>query len=197
MNEIKKYYEINETTARTAHNMMSMRDYKENETTNAYKEEVDQVWDLVKRVIKKRPKKEEQALKLFDRFSKNLSYYYNRESEIGTRCPSVLVCGAGNFPTRKKEKQVTAWENNHNFYNEKVKKIKEKIEGLIYGNDIIKSSDNDAIEALEEKLQKRKEHHEWMKDVNKALRIKDEDKKKQKILELCKDDQLAEQIMKL
>ena len=194
---MKKYYEINETTARTAHNMMSMRDYKDNETTNAYKTEVDRVYEILQRVIKKRPKKADQALILFDRFSKNLAYYYNRESEIGTRCPSVLICGSGNFPTRKKEKQVEAWEKNHEFYKEKVEAVKEKLERLEFCQEIVKSSDDDAIEVLEEKLRKRKENHEFMKSVNKALRIKDEEQKKNKLLELCKNDEkLAEELTK-
>ena len=194
---MKKYYEINEAAAKRSHEMKSFRGYKENETTNAYKKEVDQVYEILQNVIKKRPKKAEQALKLFDRFSKNLAYYYNRESEIGTRCPSVLICGSGNFPTRKKEKQVEAWKKNHEFYKEKVEAVKEKLERLEFCQEIIKSSDDDAIEALEEKLRKRKENHEFMKNVNKALRIKDEEKKKNKLLELCKnDDKLAEELTK-
>lgn len=194
---MKKYYEINEAAAKRSHEMRSFRNYAENETTNAYKNEVDRAYEVLQKVIKKRPKKADQALKLFDQYSKNLAYYYNRENEIGTRCPSVLICGVGNFPTRKKEKQVEAWKKNHEFYKEKVEAVKEKLERLEFCQEIIKSSDNDAIEVLEEKLKKRKENHEFMKNVNKALRIKDEEKKKNKLLELCKNDKkLAEQLTK-
>ena len=192
---MKKYYEINEAAAKRSHEMMSFREYKENETTETYRKEVDRVYEILQRVIEKRPKKSDQALKLFDRFTKNLAYYYNRESEIGTRCPSVLISGAGNFPTRKKEKQVEAWERNHDFYKEKVEAVKEKLERLEFCQEIVKSSDDDAIEALEEKLRKRKENHEFMKNVNKALRIKDEEQKKKKLLELCKNNEkLAQQL---
>lgn len=49
MNE-RKYFPINEGAARTAHNMMSMRDYSEGSTTKGYQSEVNKAYDLADKV---------------------------------------------------------------------------------------------------------------------------------------------------
>ena len=102
------------------------------------------------------------------------SILYCRRShhDLGMMCPSVLISGAGNFPVKKKERQVAAFERNHQFY-EEVQKILGKIENIIYGREIIKSNDERAIEKLEEKLEDMKNLQEQMKAVNKAIRLKD------------------------
>ena len=84
-------------------------------------------------------------------------------------CPSVMISGAGNFPVKKKEKQVAAWDRNHQFYTE-VQGILGKIENILYGREIIKSDDERAIEKLEEKLQDMRELQEQMKAANRAAR---------------------------
>lgn len=171
MNE-RKYFPINENSARAAHNMMSMRDYAEGSTTVGYRNEVDKAYDLADRVAEKKPEEAERVYRLAERYSKKMAEYYNKESSIGMMCPSVLISGAGNFPVKKKERQVAAWERNHQFYQE-VQKIIEKIERILYGKEIIKSSDERAIEKLEEKLEDMKNLQEQMKMANKAIRLKD------------------------
>ena len=101
-----------------------------------------------------------------------MAEYYNKDSSNGRMCPSVLISGAGNFPTKKKERQVAAWERNHQFYND-IQSILRKIEGILYGKEIIKSDDERAIEKLEEKLEDLKNLQELMKAANKAIRLKD------------------------
>lgn len=87
-------------------------------------------------------------------------------------CPSIMISGAGNFPVKKKEKQVAAWDRNHQFYTE-IQAIFGKIENILYGREIIKSDDERAIEKLEEKLEDMKNTQERMKAANKAIRLKD------------------------
>lgn len=168
----RKYFPINEATARTAHNMMSMRDYAEGSTTAGYKRYVDKAYDLADKVAEKRPEEAERAYRLAERYSKKMAEYYNKESSIGMMCPSVMISGAGNFPVKKKERQVAAFERNHEFY-QYVQKILEKIESILYGKEIIKSNDERAIEKLEEKLEDLKDTQERMKAANKAVRMKD------------------------
>lgn len=168
----RKYYSINEDAARTAHNMMSMRDYSEGSTTRAYLSEVDKAYNLADEVAKKRPEEAERVYRLAERYAKKMAEYYNKESSIGMMCPSVMISGAGNFPVKKKEKQVAAWDRNHQFYTE-VQGILGKIENILYSRDIIKSDDERAIEKLEEKLEDLKSTQEQMKAVNKAIRLKD------------------------
>lgn len=169
------YYEINEQSARTAHEMMSMQEYKEGSKTREYRNLVDNAYDLAGQVEEKRPLQSERAYKLAERYSRKMAEYFNKDSAIGCRCPSALISGAGNFPVKKKEKQVQAWENNYQFYQE-TQKLISKIKSILYGKDIIKSGDSDAVERLEEKLAGLKEDQERMKVANKFIRLKNVEK---------------------
>lgn len=171
MNE-RKYFHINESSARTAHDMMSMRDYTEGSATAEYRSLVDKAYSLADKVAEKKPEEAERAYRLAERYAKKMADYFNRESSIGMMCPSVMISGAGNFPVKKKEKQVAAWDRNHQFYTE-VQGILGKIENILYGREIIKSDDERAVEKLEEKLQDMRELQEQMKAANRALRLKD------------------------
>lgn len=169
------YYSINESLAKTAHNMMSMRDYEEGSKTNEYRGYVDKAYDLADRVAKERPTQAERLYSMAERYSRRMAEYFNRDSKIGCMCPSILISGGGNFSVKKKERQVQAWDTNHQFYQE-TQKILSKIESALYGKDVIKSGDQDAIERLEEKLVSLKETQERMKVANKAIRLKDAEK---------------------
>lgn len=186
MNE-RKYYDINEKNAALAHSMMSMSDYVENSVTNLYRKEVDDVYDLADKVAKEKPEKEEEVYRLAERYAKYLAYYYNKKSSIDMMCPSILISGAGNFPVKKKEKQVAAWDRNHWFYRA-VQATKERIETILYSKETIKSDDEKAIEKLEEKLKDLKEQQELMKASNKALRLKDVEKGNDRLRELGYDE---------
>lgn len=172
---VRKYYEISEQAARTAHNMMSMSDYVEGSKTASYRSLVDSVYEIADKVAEAKPKEADRAYALAERFSRKMAENYNQASRIGCMCPSVLISGAGNFPVKKKEKQNAASDKNMQDYNY-IMGIKEKLEKILYGKEIIKSGDEDAIERLEEKLEGLKELQERMKAVNKAVRIKDEAK---------------------
>lgn len=168
----RKYFSINESSARTAHNMMSMRDYTEGSTTIGYRSAVDKAYDIADKVAEKKPEEAERAYRLAERYSKKMAEYYNKESSIGMMCPSVMISGAGNFPVKKKERQVAAWQRNHEFY-QYIQGILVKIENILYGKEVIKSDDERAIEKLEEKLEDLKSTQERMKAANKAIRMKD------------------------
>lgn len=168
----RKYFPINESSARTAHNMMSMSDYSEGSTTAGYRSAVDKAYDIADKVAEKKPEEAERAYRLAERYSKKMAEYYNKESGIGMMCPSVMISGAGNFPVRKKERQIAAWQRNHEFY-DYVQGILGKIENILYGREIIKSDDERAVEKLEEKLEDLKGTQERMKAANKAIRMKD------------------------
>lgn len=177
------YYEINERSAKTAHEMMSMSSYKEGSKTREYRRCVDKTYDAADKVAKERPTQAEKVYSMAKRYSRRMAEYFNRDSQIGCMCPSVLISGAGNFPVKKKEKQVQAWERNHQFRQE-TQKIRERIDGVLRGKDIIKSGDEDAIERLEEKLQSMKEDQERMKAANKAIRLKDTEKGNEELLNM-------------
>lgn len=195
MNTERKYFPINEGNARTAHNMISMRDYTEGSTTAGYRSAVDKAYDIADKVAEKKPEEAERAYRLAERYSKKMAEYYNKESSIGMMCPSVLISGAGNFPVKKKERQVAAWERNHEFY-QYVQGILAKIENILYGREIIKSDDERAIEKLEEKLEDMKKLQEDMKAANKALLLKDKEAGNDQLREMGYSEESIEELRK-
>ena len=101
-----KYYPIDEDTARRAHEMMSMRDYKPGSATAGYRASVDEAAALVERCkAATSPYYHDKLDALLDRYARRLAQWTNDYNRNGASCPSVLICGAANFPTRKKERQ--------------------------------------------------------------------------------------------
>lgn len=97
---------INESAARLAKQMRSFDDYKEGSATASYNAQCAEAAAILEKVKAKcaTDEQRERAEYLYNRYCSILAEAINRDNEIGTRCPSVLICGAGNFPTRKKEK---------------------------------------------------------------------------------------------
>lgn len=171
----RNYYPIDETMARSAHNMMSFKDYISGSKTEEYKKYVNQAYELADRIAEVKPNCADRAYGMADRYSRKMAEYFNKGFRIGCMCPSVMISGSGNFPVRKKEKQNQAWERNYHYFNE-IQEILKKMESILYGSEMIMSGDEDAIEKLEEKLEKLKENQEKMKSANKAVRMKDIEK---------------------
>lgn len=159
------YYEINEAAARLAHDNMSMRDYIPNSATSEYRAAVDRaaaVLEEVKAKCKTQAQRE-RAEHYFDRYAKKLAQAINQENAIGTRCPSVLIAGASNFPVRKKEKQVAAWEANRANFEKADHYLHQLKTAHIQG---VKSSDPEALEYLQAKLARLESSHAEMKQAN-------------------------------
>ena len=105
------YYEINEDTARRAKQMRSFDDYCEGSATWHYRSRCDEAAALAEQVKAERCKtaaQREHIDYLLNRYCKVLAEATNKDNEIGTRCPSVMISGGGNFPVAKKEKQIAA-----------------------------------------------------------------------------------------
>ena len=100
------YYEINEQSARSAHEMMSFRDYKEGSLTAEYKGYVDKAYDLADKVAESRPEEAARVYDIANRYSKKMAANLNDRSRIGCMCPSVMICGPANFPVRKKDRML-------------------------------------------------------------------------------------------
>jgi len=103
-----KYYPINEASAKTAKTINSFYDYKPNEATEMYKANINSYYEIAKQKAEQNPDKAEQIQNLLDRYSKKYADWLNKNYSIECMCPSVMVCGGGNFPVRKKEKQNKA-----------------------------------------------------------------------------------------
>ena len=152
-------------TARAANNMNSMRDYLNGTATEIYKRNVNRVYDIVEEIAEEKPNLLEKAKYMADKYSRKLATYYNDFYRNEASCPSVLIAGAGNFPTRKKEKQnnrrdklMDEWKYLENY--------EIKIRNLLTMKQAIKSGDENAIELLEAKLEQLQEEQDIMKNVN-------------------------------
>lgn len=170
------YCEINENTAARAKSMMSFNDYKHGSATSEYQKLLNEAYAIA----------EQQKSKVDSMYHEKIDYYFhlyarklaqnlNGFHEIGTRCPSVLITGAGNFPVSKKEKQMNAYRKNAQEY-EEIQEILYKIKGIGMGG--ISSDNPKAMEKLKEKLFTLEQNQEQMKQVNAYY-------KKHKTLEGC------------
>lgn len=177
------YYNINEASARQAHNMMSFSDYKEGSKTAEYRRYVDRAYDLADQVAEARPDVAERVYHLAEKYSRKMAENLNARSHIGCMCPSVMISGAANFPVRKKEKQNAAADRNYKEFQE-IQSILQKIENILNRKEIIKSGDEDVVEKLEKKLDDLKATQEKMKNANKAIRMKDIEKGDVRLKEL-------------
>ena len=159
-----KYYEINEETARRSHEMMSMSDYKTGSATAEYRAAVDRAAALVKQQKQKvSPFYHDKLDGLLDRYARRLAQWTNDHNRNGASCPSVLVCGAANFPVRKKQKQNAREDSLWMEYDE-IKGILSKIKSI--GTGPIDPADPHAREMLEDRLQSLQNKLELGKAMN-------------------------------
>lgn len=184
----RNYYPICEETARAAKRANSFSDYVSGSATGEYKRYVDRIYDVVERISEAKPHLAERAIGMADRYSRKLAQYYNSYYRNEASCPSMMITGGSNFPVRKKEKQnsrretlMKEWSYLHSYA--------EKIEDLLTIEQPILSGDENAIELLEEKLEKLESSQAMMKAVNAYYR-------KNKTLENC-PELTQEQIEKL
>ena len=168
----RKFYEINEDAAKTAHEMNRFGDYESNSATAGYRAMVEKVYQTVDKIEEKRPAMLERAEYMACRYSKKLAMYFNSYYNNECRCPSIAISGGGNFPVKKKKKQNERRDTLMQEYNA-LKEYEEKIENLLYAKQVIRADDANAIELLEEKLAEKKERQEFMKAANKSVRKKD------------------------
>lgn len=156
---------INESTARLAKQMRSFDDYKEGSATASYNAQCAEAAAILEKVKAKcaTDEQRERAEYLYNRYCSVLAEAINRDNEIGTRCPSVLICGAGNFPTRKKEKQVAAWDKNM----ENFRRADHYLDMLKRAHTLaVKSDDPEVLDFLRAKLAGLEEAHALMVSAN-------------------------------
>lgn len=169
-----QYYPINEEAARRAKEAMSFSDYRAGSATA----EVDKAAEMAE-VQKRRtdPEYHDKIDHLLDLYARKLAQNMNEGYAIAARVPSVLIAGPANFPVRKKEKQNAAADRNMMEWR--------YIQGLLgrirsTGMGGISAADEDAIEKLQMKLERRQAAQERMKTINAYYR-------KYKTLDGCPD----------
>jgi hypothetical protein len=167
---------INENLAKEAKRANSFRDYEDGSATAQYKRLVAEFKTAVE-TLKKRANlleaEAEEKLELVEyycnKYAVKLASAINRENEIRSRVPSIMICGPANFPVRKKEKQNAAmdkfWQESGELFSPTENYYFKKIENILL-NTTIYSGDALAIEKLENKLADLLETQEEMKKAN-------------------------------
>ena len=163
---------VNENLAREAKRANSFNDYKEGSETESYKGYISRFQNAVD-ILKTRHaesyKKNQEAVEYWcDRYAAKLAWAINRKNQIASYCPSIMICGGGNFPVRKKEKQndmnFKFWNECGDLFNEENYYYK-KIDTIL-SNKVIYSNDELVIEKLQDKLKELQELQEEMKIAN-------------------------------
>ena len=128
-----------------------MSDYRKGSATAGYRAAVDKAAALVERQKQKvSPFYRDKLDALLDRYARRLAQWTNDHNRNGASCPSVLVCGPANFPTRKKQKQNAREDALWKEYNE-IQDILNKIKSV--GTGPIDPTDPHARELHADRLQ--------------------------------------------
>ena len=154
----RKYYSINEKTARWAKEMNSFSDFTNGEATETYKHYCDKVYDVLDQIREQRPQLAKKAESMTDRYCRKLAEYYNDYYRNEASCPSIMISGGSKFPVNKKNKQNSRRETLNNTWNY-LKEYAEKINHLLTQEQPILSGDKDVIEQLEAKINQLEEEH--------------------------------------
>lgn len=145
------YYTIDETTARHAKEMSSFSDYVHGSATAEYRAAVDEAAALVEaKRDKLTPYYHAKLDGLLDAYARRLAAWINDYNRNAASCPSVLISGASNFPTRKKAKQNAREDSLWKEY-ETIKALLDQIRSL--GTGPVDLADPDARQLLQNRLQ--------------------------------------------
>lgn len=145
------YYTIDETTARHAKEMSSFSDYVPGSATAEYRAAVDEAAALVEaKKAKLTPYYHAKLDGLLDTYARRLADWLNAYNRNAASCPSVMISGASNFPTRKKAKQNAREDTLWREY-DSIKSLLDQIRAL--GTGPVDLADPDARQLLQNRLQ--------------------------------------------
>lgn len=159
------YYAINENMAKTANDINSFREYKPGTATNEYKAKINSLWGVVEEIKRKKPANVDKAVVLFNRYNKRYAQYLNDYYRNEAACPSVMICGPANFPTRKKAKQNSRRDSLLKEFNS-LCDIERNIKHLLHYEAPIMAGDDDAVERLTAKIEALEARKELAKRIN-------------------------------
>lgn len=146
------YYPINEETARNAHYMVHMSDYKPGSATASYRAAVDEAAALVEaQKVKVSPYYHDKLDGLLDHYARRLAEWTNDYNRNQASYPSQFISGAGGFNMRKHNKQMAREDSLWKEYDE-IKDLLHKMESV--GTGSVDLADPHAREILTDQLQK-------------------------------------------
>ena len=144
------YYEISEETARTAHSMVHMSDYKPGSATDGYRAAVDEAAALVaSKKAEVSPFYHDKLDALLDCYARRLAEWTNAHNRNQASYPSQFISGAGGYNMKKHNKQMAREDTLWKEYDE-IKGILSKIKSV--GTGPVDLADPHAREILTEQL---------------------------------------------
>jgi hypothetical protein len=152
-------FQVLERNAKLAKHMNSFNDYKDGSATAEYNQHCAHAEEVAIHAKEKleqakapidRSEKVDYLLGVYKqkKFDWLVSLYANSAS-----CPSVMISGAGNFPVRRKEKQIAREKA---LYDEDPEYLLDKMREVGNNSGTIYSDDKNAVERIKEKI-------EWLK----------------------------------
>ena len=157
---------IDELLAQRAKENRSFDDYKAGSATTEFNSMIENAKPyLSNRLDECETEQQKEGFKdIFAKYEKSLAYALNEENRIGAMLPSIMITGAGNYPMKKHERQMAAFESNQDNF----KKAEYYLERLKYNfsNNAIQSDDPEVLTALKNKLAKLEASQQMMKEVN-------------------------------
>ena len=161
---------INESLAQRSKENMSFSDYKSGSATTEFNQEIAEVTAAIEKAKSK--VSPEAQIKLDHLLASHTSRYAawtNKRNANGASHVSVMIAGPSNYNMRKHEQYLNRegklWAEYEEFKN-----IYNRIDSIVAGDKIIKSSDANAIEKLQAKLAKAQEEHAGYKAYNAKAR---------------------------
>lgn len=161
------YFPINEATARAAKELNSFGDYVPGSATANYRDMCDDVYNAAEDIARRLPYLEEKAEAKAQNYAKKLAEYYNDYYRNEASCPSIMICGPANFPTRKKERQNSRRDTLQQQFSN-LQDYAASIKAMGTGG--ISADDPNALERLRKKLDTLEAERERMKKINAHFR---------------------------
>lgn len=146
---MEKTYAIDEATARRAKEAYSFFDYIPGSASESYRQQVKAAEAIAAEQAEKYPDEADKIARLLDSYARRLADNINAENRNTASCPSVLICGAASFPTRKKERQNSRADTLSAEYT-KIQKILERIQKIGTGG--IQCGDPHAVDKIKSKI---------------------------------------------
>jgi hypothetical protein len=163
-----QYYPIDEGLARRAKEMISFSNYVPGSATAEYRGLVDDAAALAQKQKEHvSPFYHDKIDHLLDAYARKLAQWTNDYNRNASSCPSVLIAGPANFPSRKKERQNA---REHSLWSEydTIKGILGKIKST--GTGPVDLSDPNARELLDDQLARLQDELNRDKELNKYYR---------------------------
>ena len=162
---------IDETLAKRCKENMSFSDYKEGSATQEYNRRVEDVTEKINSA-KEKVSDDESKIKLdylLQKFKKDYANWVNKHNSNGANHVSWMISGRGNYNMNKHNKYV-AREGKLWGELENIMDIDTKIDKIVNSENIIKSSDKNALDKLRKKLEQEEKQHQEIKEYNKMAR---------------------------